>query len=476
MLSSMNPETQTTAKPALRAFSFWTSVRHNLPVFIAALAVTAALAACSPSSTARPTLEPTPAGQQAATAAPTRTSQPAAPSSTPQPPKAGQPTATTQPGAAQAPTATATPPLQNTAVPVVASAFPDPQAYTWQAVVSGLERPLAVTGDGQGRLLVLEQPGRVRLVDASGLLPQPFLDISAQVGSRGNEQGLLGIALHPDYSQNGFFYLNYTDLQGDTVIARFSADGPRASASPDSQLVLLRVDQPFANHNGGSLAFGPDGYLYIGLGDGGSANDPRGYGQNLNTHLGKLLRIDVNQGEPYAVPADNPFQGSRQKPEIWAYGLRNPWRFSFDRATGDLFIGDVGQNTWEEIDFLPAGAPGGTNFGWNYREGMHAFQGQAPADQALVDPVFEYKHPTGCSVSGGYVYRGAALPAMQGIYLFGDFCNGKIWGLLRGADGQWQNQLLFQSGAFLSSFGEDDLGELYITDNAAGVVLKLVNK
>ena len=385
-------------------------------------------------------------------------------------PTAG-PTAATAPAKTPAPPATSNP-SKNTP----AKAFPDPAAYTWQTVTGGLVRPLAVTGDRQGRLLVIEQPGRIRVVEAGALRAAPYLDISAQVGSSGNEQGLLGLALHPAYSQNGLLYVNYTDLNGNTVIARFKADPAKASADPNSQKILLRVKQPYPNHNGGSMVFGPDGFLYMGLGDGGSAGDPQGNGQNINALLGKLLRIDVDSGDPYAIPDGNPFKGGGGKPEIWAYGLRNPWRFSFDRATGDLYIGDVGQDTWEEIDYLPANSPGGTNFGWNLREGANPFKGTPPDGLKLTEPIFQYKHPTGCSITGGYVYRGAALPEFNGIYLFGDYCNGKIWGLLRGADGAWQNQLLFKSGAFLSSFGEDDAGELYLTDNTNGVVLKLVRK
>ncbi len=458
-------------------------LRRSRWAALAGLSAALLLAACSllPEQPTGPTQPPavTARALPSATSAPgssaTATQLPDVPGATPAIDQPAPPSATPTAEQAQKPT---TPAAQATAAGPAAhpSAFPDTKAYTWQAVASGLKRPLGVIGDRQGRLLVLEQPGVIRLLDANGVSASPFLDISARVGSKGNEQGLLGIALHPQYSQNGFFYVNYTDRNGDTVIARFTADDGRNSANPDSQLVLLRVKQPYPNHNGGSLAFGADGFLYIGLGDGGSAGDPQGNGQNLNTHLGKLLRIDVNSGSPYAIPDGNPFKTGGGKPEIWATGLRNPWRFSFDRATGDLYIGDVGQDTWEEIDFLPAGTPGGTNFGWNLREGLHAFKGDSPAGLVTVDPIFEYKHPTGCSVTGGVVYRGGAIAELQGIYLFGDYCNGKIWGLLRGADGKWQNKLLFTSGAFLSSFGEDDQGELYLTDNAAGVVLKLVKK
>ena len=357
-----------------------------------------------------------------------------------------------------------------------AKAFPDPAGYTWQTVANGFTRPLAVTGDRFGRLLVVEQAGKIWVVENARTRKEPYLDIQARVGSKGNEQGLLGLALHPDYAHNGLFYVNYTDSEGNTVIARFSADVKAATARADSQKILLQVKQPYPNHNGGSLAFGQDGFLYLGLGDGGSGGDPLGNGQNMKTLLGKLLRIDVDQGDPYAIPAGNPNQAGGGKAEIWASGLRNPWRFSFDRANGGLYIGDVGQNTYEEIDFLPATASPGANFGWNIREGLHAFQDNPASTSGLVDPVFEYKHPEGCSVTGGAVYRGAELPEFQGIYLFGDYCNGKIWGLLRGADGAWQSQLLFHAGVFVSSFGEDDQGELYLTDHQNGAVLKLSKK
>jgi glucose/arabinose dehydrogenase len=224
------------------------------------------------------------------------------------------------------------------------------------------------------------------------------------------------------------------------------------------------------------LAFGPDGYLYIGLGDGGSAGDPQGNGQSLQTLLGKLLRIDVDQGDPYAIPADNPFASGGGKPEIWAYGLRNPWRFSFDAQTGDIYIGDVGQNQWEEVNFLEAGSPGGVNFGWNFREGTHPYQGAPSEGLSLVDPVAEYEHSLGCSVTGGEVYRGMNLPGWEGVYLYGDYCSGNSWGLLRSADGTWQSQLLFTTGFTIASFGVDDDGEIYLLDLQQGDIYRLTKK
>jgi glucose/arabinose dehydrogenase len=305
----------------------------------------------------------------------------------------------------------------------------------------------------------------IRILQDGQVLAEPFLDISAQVSCCG-ERGLLGLAFHPDYEQNGFFYVNYTDLNGDTSISRFSVSADPGRADPQSEARLLRIAQPFPNHNGGATVFGPDGYLYLGLGDGGSGGDPMGNGQNPEVLLGKILRIDVNAGEPYSIPADNPFASGGGAAEVWAYGLRNPWRISFDRQTGDLYIGDVGQGMWEEIDFLPAGSPGGTNFGWNAREGARRFPGglDLPDSVELNAPVAEYAHSLGCSVTGGFVYRGERLPAWQGVYLFGDVCSGFVWGLVRGADGDWQNQRLFETGFSVTSFGEDEGGEIYLVN------------
>jgi glucose/arabinose dehydrogenase len=287
---------------------------------------------------------------------------------------------------------------------------------------------------------------------------------------------LLGLAIHPHYSENGFFFVNYTDLNGDTVISRFEVSTDPDQANPVSEVKLIVVGQPYANHNGGGIAFGPDGYLYIALGDGGSGGDPLGNAQNTNSLLGKLLRIDVDQGGGYSIPADNPFAGGGGAPEVWAYGLRNPWRFSFDRLTGDLFIGDVGQGSWEEIDFLPAGNPGAANFGWNFREGSQPYGAASSSDDLeMVDPVAEYGRDQGYSVIGGVVYRGEQLPEWNGIYLYGDYGSGYIWGLYPSQDGSWQNQLLFQTDSSITSFGENEQGELYYVAQDGGLY-QLVHK
>jgi glucose/arabinose dehydrogenase len=367
-------------------------------------------------------------------------------------------------------TTSALPPSETPTVPPTptdVATFPNPDAYTWETVVSGLERPVDLqhAGDDSGRLFIIEKPGRIRVFQDGQLLETPFMDIVERVGSSGNEQGLLGMAFHPNYAENGFFFVNYTDLNGDTVIARYQVTADPNIADPNSEVVLLNVSQPFRNHNGGVLAFGPDGYLYAGLGDGGSAGDPQGNAQSLDTPLGKILRLDVDSGEPYAIPPDNPFGD-----EIWAYGLRNPWRFSFDRANGDLYIGDVGQGSWEEIDYVAAGTPGGMNFGWDYFEGTQPFEGTPPQDAQFVPPVAEYSHGEGCSVTGGYVYRGS-MPEWNGIYLYGDYCSATVWGLIR-SDGGWQNQVLFGAPGSITSFGQDESGEVYlITDG--GQVLRL---
>jgi glucose/arabinose dehydrogenase len=364
---------------------------------------------------------------------------------------------------------TALPPTDvPTETPSAAPTFPNPDAYDWETVASGLTRPVDLqhAGDGSSRLFIIEKVGRIRILQNGQLLDFPYLNITDRVGSSSNEQGLLGLAFHPNYEVTGLFFVNYTDNNGDTVIARYRVTGDPNVADPNSETVLLHVDQPFPNHNGGVLAFGPDGYLYAGLGDGGSAGDPLGNAQNLDTLLGKILRLDVDSADPYSIPPDNPFGN-----EIWAYGLRNPWRLSFDRATGDLYIGDVGQNAWEEIDFVPAGTPGGINFGWNILEGTHPYDGGQ--QNGLTPPVAEYSHSEGCSVTGGYVYRGS-MPEWNGIYLYGDYCTGTVWGLIR-SDGGWQNQVLFSDAGRITSFGQDETGEVYLILDS-GQILRLVSR
>jgi glucose/arabinose dehydrogenase len=361
------------------------------------------------------------------------------------------------------------PPSTDTPTPVIPSIFPNPDNYAWAEVGGGLARPVDIQNarDGSGRLFIIEQPGRIRVLQNGQLLETAFLNITDRVDDGANEQGLLGLAFHPNYGQNGFFYVNYTRDGGDTVIARFQVTGDPNIADPNSEKQLLNVDQPFPNHNGGVLAFGPDGYLYLGLGDGGSGGDPLGNGQSLNTLLGKILRIDVDNGDPYAIPGDNPFGN-----EIWAYGLRNPWRMSFDSLNGDLWIGDVGQGIWEEIDYYPHDTPGGANYGWNIMEGSHSYSGEA--QPGLILPAAEYSHSEGgCSVTGGYVYRGA-MSEWQGIYLYGDYCTGFIWGLIPSGDG-WQSQRLFASGFSISSFGVDESNELFVADLGGGIY-KLIQK
>jgi glucose/arabinose dehydrogenase len=382
-----------------------------------------------------------------------------------------------------APTASLTPAptASPTAVPApTASGFPDPAAVEVELVpvVGGLDRPvgLANAGDGRGWLFVVEKVGRIRIVAGGDLIASPFLDISDRVGSSQNEQGLLGLAFHPDYANNGFFFVNYTDLQGDTAVSRFSVSADPARADPGSEAVLLRVEQPAGNHNGGHVAFGPDGYLYIGLGDGGGAGDRYGNGQNGQTLLGAMLRLDIDQGTPYAIPEDNPFVGNEQvRDEIWALGLRNPWRYSFDRLTGDLYIADVGQNTYEEVNLQRAGDTSGQNYGWPIMEGLHCFPADRPCErEGLTLPVWEYDHTQGCSVTGGYVYRGEDLSVLRGIYLFGDYCSGTIWGLAPARDGgDWRVARLTQTDLQLSTFGEDETGELYVLDMGRGELLKV---
>jgi glucose/arabinose dehydrogenase len=341
-----------------------------------------------------------------------------------------------------------------------------------------LEQPVDIesAGDASGRLFVIERAGRIRIIQEGELVEEPFLDIQSKILSFGSEQGLLGVAFDPEYAQNGRFYVNYTDERGDTVIARYqaaSAEEPNL-ADPASEEILLQVAQPFLNHNGGSMVFGRDGYLYMGLGDGGSGGDPFNNGQSVNTLLGKILRVDVSEGDPYTVPADNPFASGGGTPEIWQYGLRNPWRIAFDRQSGNLYIADVGQNEWEEINFVPAGTGAGLNFGWNVMEGNHLFGGGPTHD--LVLPIAEYSHREGgCSVTGGEVYRGQAMPEWNGVYLYGDYCSGMIWGLLPAAEG-WRNELLFHEGFRITSFGLDEAGEVYLATYSDGGIYQLAAK
>ena len=390
---------------------------------------------------------------------------------------------TTAPTQTPAPTATPLPPTSTPSeTPTPAAGIEDASAYTWAPVIGGLVEPVGLenAGDGSGRLFILEQTGSIRVLQNGNLLDQPFLDLRNRSGSSGSEQGLLGLAFHPNFAENGFFYVNYIDLQGDTVIARYQvSETDPNSAQPGSETPLLRIDQPYANHNGGSVVFGPDGYLYLGLGDGGSAGDPQGNGQSLATLLGKILRIDVDGGSPYLIPPDNPYAEGGGRAEIWAYGLRNPWRIAFDRMTGDLFIGDVGQNQWEEIDLISASqvaqveAKGQAfNFGWSYYEGSHLFSSEPPPGVEIIPPITEYSHQFGCSVTGGQVYRGNLLPAWRGIYLFGDYCTGRVWGLWRDAQGTWQQQGLFENMGRITSFGEDEQGEIYLVDHG-GIIYRL---
>lgn len=344
-------------------------------------------------------------------------------------------------------------------------------AIVFETVVTGLNSPVSITHAGDTRLFITLQIGQVVIHDGTRILPLPFLDIRSLV-SAGGERGLLSIAFHPQYRQNGFFYVNYTNVQGHTVIARYSVSASDPNrADPASARQILFIEQPFANHNGGQLQFGPDGYLYIGMGDGGSGGDPGNRAQNPATLLGKMLRIDVN-GNPYSVPSSNPFvQDTAHRPEIWSTGLRNPWRFSFDRNTGDLWIADVGQGQIEEVNFQSRWSLGGENYGWRVMEGSRCFN-PAPncSRTGLVVPAIEYGHSNGaCSVTGGYVYRGTRSPRLFGQYIYGDYCNGVIWSATRDPNGAVTVRQLADTGYLISTFGEDLNGELYVADHNGAV-------
>lgn len=347
----------------------------------------------------------------------------------------------------------------------------------------GLSNPVDITHAGDDRLFIVEKGGFIRILEANGsLVATPFLDIDSLVRSNESERGLLGLAFHPNYASNGYFFVNYTNNDGDTQISRFSvsSDDPNI-ADAASQKRLLKVEQPYENHNGGDLAFGPDGYLYIGLGDGGLGGDPVNAGQTRTTLLGKMLRIDIDNGDPYAIPTSNPFADTDfTLDEVWALGLRNPWRFSFDRLTGDLWIGDVGQGLWEEVDMQLANSPGGENYGWRCYEGNAAFNTNGCPDGGdFVFPIYDYtsNFTEGCSVTGGYVYRGTAFPDLYGHYVYTDFCSGRIWTLYPdGADGWTNTEWLNGANSEYSSFGEDQAGELYLAAYSGGQIFRVIDQ
>lgn len=337
-------------------------------------------------------------------------------------------------------------------------------------VASGFSSPAHLThaADESDRLFVVEQPGTVRILDSGAVRSTPLLDIRDRVAF-GGERGLLSVAFHPDFADNGRLYVDYTRRSdGATVVSEFTVGDGGGRVDPDSERILLTIEQPFSNHNGGQLQFGPDGYLYVGMGDGGAGGDPRNNGQDLGSLLGALLRIDVNprNGQPYGIPSDNPFVDQADaRDEIYAYGLRNPWRFSFDRCTGDLFLADVGQNQWEEVDLVEKGG----NYGWNVMEGSHCYNA-ADCDRAGLElPIAEYGHSQGCSITGGYVYRGSHIPELIGHYIFADFCSGRVWSTFRTEAGDWEMHQLLDTDLRLTSFGEDASGELYAVDANGGV-------
>lgn len=357
--------------------------------------------------------------------------------------------------------------------------LPDAADYTWETVVNGLDNPIYVThaGDGSGRLFAVEQPGYILVIENGEFSTTPFLDMSELlprivIQARYTEQGLLGLAFHPDFADNGLFFVNYTNSEGHTVIASYSVD----ANNPDRADILsaqeiMFYEQPLDNHNGGHLAFGPDGMLYIATGDGGGAGDPGLNGQNPETIHGALLRVDVDtEDAPFVIPEDNPFvETDGFLPEIWVFGLRNPWRYSFDRATGDLYIGDVGQEMWEEINYLPWAEAGGQNFGWNTYEGFEIYRSETEPIDDVTEPIAVYDHNQGCSVTGGYVYRGEALPELNGVYFYGDYCNGHVFVAYIDEDGEWQSELFMETNFVISSFGEGENGELYLVDYKGGI-------
>lgn len=337
-------------------------------------------------------------------------------------------------------------------------------------VTENIENPVFLThaSDGSARIFVVEQPGRVRIVEQGVLLSSPFLDITDRILT-GGERGLLGLAFHPEFRRNRRFYVNYTRKpDGATVVAEYRC-GPSRNESGHNERILLVVPQPYANHNGGMIAFGLDGYLYLALGDGGAGGDPGNRAQNPQELLGKILRIDVDHGDPYGIPSDNPFAQAGGRPEIYAVGFRNPWRFSFDREAGSLWVADVGQSKWEEVDLVVRGG----NYGWRVTEGLHCYSPAISCDSKnVIAPVLEYAHEKGrCSIIGGYVYRGQAVSRIAGKYLYGDYCSGEIFALPKMPVGKTSREprVVGKTSFRISSFGEDEAGELYVLDHGGGI-------
>jgi len=366
-------------------------------------------------------------------------------------------------------------PVAPAAPPVAPATAPSDAHIKLTLRASGLSKPLFLTSarDGTARLFIVEQTGRIKILQKGRIRSTPFLSLAGKV-STGDEQGLLGLAFHPNFKSNRKLYVNYTNTSGNTVIAeyRVSATNPNV-VDVSTKRVLLRISQPYANHNGGMLGFGPDGYLYIGMGDGGGAGDPEERAQNTDSLLGKMLRIGVNHPSPglqYRLPSGNPFVGAAGRDEIWQLGLRNPWRWSFDRGTDDLWIADVGQGAWEEIDRAPASASGpgkGINWGWDVLEGTHCYPPSVSScnTSGKTAPLLEYDHSGRCSVTGGYVYRGSEIPVLRGGYVFGDFCSGEIWVVAADASAPATPTLLLDTSLAISSFGETGANEMYVVDH-----------
>jgi glucose/arabinose dehydrogenase len=399
----------------------------------------------------------------------------------PDPPGAGASLA-----ASLTPAASGTPAVSGSAGPSVEPPSPpaaatDPPALALQEVAGGIDEPIGIEPGPEGTLLVQERGGRLVGLDPADGRTWTVVDLGDRVLGEG-ERGLLGVAIHPEWPDDPRAFVHFSDRDGNTVLSQLGAgeaSGPEPTLDPASEVVLLQLEQPFSNHNGGQLAFGPDGHLWMGLGDGGSGGDPLGNGQDPSTLLGSILRLDVGSAdaEGYAIPADNPFVDGGGAPEVYHYGLRNPWRFSFDAETGELFIADVGQNAYEEVNRVPADADPGLNFGWNVMEAAHCFADAACQPDGLVLPWVEYGRDLGCSVTGGYVYRGAAIDGLQGWYLFADFCSGLLFGASLDSPTDVATigpTILLETGAQVAAFGRDAAGELYLADLASGSIYRIV--